>query len=165
MGLSRFAVMVPATPKWIQNAAAGLGLKLRYTPEEARRLGLARLLHEELGVKLSQAWAAAGRALDRGRGEVTARVTPDGAARLAIDMDRYLSDFAGRLSLARTHYEPRRRGRPARRPARSAVARAREYGLDITLLEWSLRLSPAGRLRRLNEHREFVRALRAASPR
>lgn len=161
MTLSQFAIAVGATPKWVQNAPAALGLELRYTAAEARRLGLAKLLNEELGVKLSRAWAMAGRAAARG-GARTLVETRGGVARVVIDMDRYLSDFAARLSLARTHYEPRRRGRPARRRARSAVERARDYGLDITLLQSSLRLSPAERLLRLNAAREFVRALRGA---
>jgi hypothetical protein len=159
MTLAQFAIAVGAHPKWVQNAAALLELDLGYTADEARRLGLVKLLHEELGLTLGRSWDIAVRALEIGGVEATAFGTPDGVVRLLVDVERYLSDFAARLSLARTHYEPRPRGRPPRRRARTAVERARRHGLDIGLLRDSLRLTPAERLRRLDTNREFVRAL------
>lgn len=157
---ARFAITVGADPQWVRNAAAVLGLDVERTPDEACRLGLTRQIHEELGLTLERAWKIAGRALARGA-EASFR-NPDGVARLVIDVDRYRSDFASRLSRARTQHQEGRRGRPPKSDGASAVERARRYGLDISLLQSSLRLSPSDRLRRLDANRDFVLALRQA---
>lgn len=142
-----------ADPKWIHNAAAALGRDLSYTVGAARRLGLARRVQREMEVPLVKAWEVAARAL---RGEPS--VSESGLAAIVVDVQRYLSDFAVRLSCARTHYEPARRGRPARPDRHSAVERARRYGIDIGLLRSSLRMTPAARLKRLEADRTFVTA-------
>jgi hypothetical protein len=162
MTLSQFSVASGASPKWVQNAARLLGRSLRYTAEEARHLGLVRQIHRELRIPLELADELAAEALGRpeteARGEVTVGSGP--TVRVVVDLARYLSDHSVRLSLAIAHHEPRRRGRQPRHGA-GAVARARDYGWDIGLLESSLRSTPADRIRRLSENMEFVRALRA----
>jgi enoyl-CoA hydratase/carnithine racemase len=162
MSLAEFAVAVGATPKWVQNARALLHCAGPYTAAEALRLGLVREIHTSLQVSLKQANSMAGRALEIGGvGPAVAHSSPDGIVDVLIDVPRYLSNFAVRLSRARTEYEPRRRGRPPRRRTASAVERAREYGFDIGLLRDGLRLTPAERLRRLESDRSFVRRLAA----
>ncbi|MGH7573228.1 MAG: hypothetical protein ACREMK_15505, partial [Gemmatimonadota bacterium] len=89
----------------------------------------------------------------------------DGGLTIVVDLERYLSDFAVRLSRARTHYSPRRRGRPPDKPSRRAAERAREYGIDVDLVRANLRLTPAERLRRLDRDREFVEKLKRRAPR
>lgn len=44
----------------------------------------------------------------------------------------------------------------------TAAARAREFGIDLTLTLENLRLTPQQRLERLEAKREFVRKLRSA---
>jgi hypothetical protein len=84
---------------------------------------------------------------------------PDGAVRVVIDLERFLSDYAVRLSLSRTFYAEKRRGRPRKR-GRRGVALAKWYGVDISLLEESLRRTPEERLRLLDEAREFFTSAR-----
>lgn len=159
MTLASFALACGADPKWVQNAARILGLRLRYTAEEARWLGLVRRLQEELQLPLSVAEGFAREALEGG-GAGEATVGAGATARVWIDVPRYLSDFAVRLSRARAHHEPRRRGRRQAKGG-DAVARARRYGWDIGLLRSSLATTPAERIRRLDENMEFIHALRA----
>ena len=159
----RYAVAVGASPQWIRNASSILGRELTRTPDEAARLGLARQIHEELGITLERAWKIAGRALARDT-EAAFR-NPDGVVRLVIDVDRYRSDFAARLSRARTQYEPGRRGRRRRIEGGSAVERARRYGLDVSLLDERLRRSPAERLNDMDEMRDQILELRSAKRR
>jgi hypothetical protein len=159
MTLASFAITCGADPKWVQNTARILGLRLCYTEEEARRLGLVKRLQEELQLPLSVADRLARGALEAGgAGEATVGEGP--TARVTVDVPRYLSDFAVRLARSLAHHEPRRRGR---RHAGSGdvVTRARRHGWDIGLLRSSLAATPADRIRRLDENMEFVRALRA----
>jgi hypothetical protein len=78
---------------------------------------------------------------------------------LCVDLERFLSTFMTRLSLSRTLYAPRRRGRPSRKRL-GGVQAARAHGVDVSLLERSLRRTPAERLRRLDEDVAFLRSLR-----
>ena len=64
-----------------------------------------------------------------------------------------------RLSLARSWYAERRRGRPPKRP-RGGVAWAKWYGVDVTLLVESLKRTPAERLRALDANLEFLKSVR-----
>jgi hypothetical protein len=82
---------------------------------------------------------------------------PDGAVAVSVDLERFLSDFAARLSLARSYYAERRRGRPRRR---RGLALAQWYGVDVSLLESSLRRTPDERLRSLDANVEFIRSMR-----
>lgn len=159
MTLASFAIACGADPKWVQNTARILGLRLRYTAEEARRLGLVKRLQEEIQLPLRVADRLARSALEAGGvGEATIGEGP--TARVAIDVPRYLSDFAVRLARALAHHEPRRRGRRHAKGG-DAVARARRHGWDIGLLHSSLAATPAERIRRLDENMEFIHALRA----
>jgi enoyl-CoA hydratase/carnithine racemase len=159
MTLSQFSIACGATPKWVQNAARILGRSLHYSADEARHLGLAKQIHEDLQIPLEVADRLATEALEQpGLESRTVGCAP--TARVTVDVHRYLSDHAVRLARAMSHHQPRWRGRQPREGA-GAVARARDHGWDIGLLESSLRATPADRIRRLNENMEFVRALRA----
>lgn len=82
---------------------------------------------------------------------------PEGAVVVTVELDRFLADFAARLSLARNFYGERRRGRPRRR---RGLALAKWYGVDVSLLRSSLKLTPAQRLQRLEEAARFFRNAR-----
>lgn len=160
MTLGQFAVIVGASPRWVQNARAVLGLRGRYADEEARRLGLARDIQDASGSSLRQAWRWARDALAAWpKQREWAHGGQRGSVRLVVDLERYLSIYAVRLSLSRTRYAERRRGRPPRRP-RDPIAAARAYGIDISLLVENLKRSPEERLRTLDEAHEFLRSAR-----
>lgn len=160
MTLGAFSILVGSSPRWAQNALTVLGLRPRYTVDLARRLALARELHETSGMPLVQAYPLAGRVLGgwprRGRWGCS---SPEGAVTVAIDLERFLSTFTVRLSLSRTLYAPRKPGRPSTK-RRRGVALAREHGIDIGLLESSLRRTPEDRLQRLDADVSFVRTMR-----
>jgi hypothetical protein len=80
---------------------------------------------------------------------------PDGSVRVVLDLERFLSDYAVRLSLSRTFYAEKRRGRPRKRELRG-IALAQWYGVDLTLLVASLKRTPEERLRQLDEAAEFL---------
>ena len=85
----------------------------------------------------------------------------DGAATsLTVDLERFLSEHAARLSLSRSYYAERRRGRPRKR---RGIALAQWYGVDVTLLDGKLRLTPAERFDLLSANAEFVQELRKAN--
>jgi hypothetical protein len=84
---------------------------------------------------------------------------PDGAVRVVLDLERFLSDYAVRLSLSRTCYEEKRRGRPRKRKRRG-LALAKWWGVDISLLQESLKRTPEERLRTLEAAAEFFRLAR-----
>jgi len=157
--LGQFAVIVGASPRWVQNARAVLGLRGRYTEQEARQLGLAREIRQVTGMPLRRAWRLAPEALAAwpGRREWV-HEGREASVRLVVDLERYLSNYAVRLALACTRYAERRRGRMPRRP-RDPVAAAQAYGVDLSLLQESLKLSPEERLRRLDEAYEFFRTV------
>jgi hypothetical protein len=162
MTLGQFAAMMGAPPRWVQNASAVLRLRGPYDDERARHLGLARVLAESTGMPLVRAWPIAGDALAAWpRVRVWEDGTPDGPVRVVIDVERYLSAFATRLALVRTSYEERARG-PRRRRPRNATAAARVRGVDVTLFDESLKLTPGERLRRLDEMSEFFGRARVA---
>src|SRR3989442_6620200 len=136
MTLGQFATAVGASPRWVQNARAALGLRAGYDPEGARRLAFARLLNRTSGMPLREVYRLAKTALAAWpAARIWTRDGPEGACALTVDLERFLSDFAVRLSLARSFYAERRRGRPRRR---HGVALAKWYGLDLNLLEASL---------------------------
>jgi len=157
--LGQFAVIVGASPRWVQNARAVLGLRGRYTEQGARQLGLAREIRQVTGMPLRRAWRLAPEALAAwpGRREWV-HEGREASVRLVVDLERYLSNYAVRLALARTRYAERRRGRMPRR-SRDPVAAAQAYGVDVSLLQESLTLSPEERLRRLEEAYEFFRTV------
>lgn len=152
--------MVGAAPRWVQNALAVLGSPPRYTEEAAQRLALARLIHNACGMPLVSAYPLAARALSTWPGALSwEQEGPEATVTLAIDLERFLSNFAARLSLSRLHYAERRRGRPRKR-ARRGIPAARAHGLDLSLLESSLRRTTEERLRALDADIEFLRSLK-----
>lgn len=162
MTLGQFSTAVGAAPRWIQNALAVLGLPPRYTVAGARRLALARTLGETCDIPLGTAYPIARQALAQWPARRTwEHVGGDGVVRIVVDLERFLSSFAVRLSLAQVHYGERKRGRPAR-IRRRGLAAARAYGIDIGLLHASLERAPAERLRRLDDALAFFASARVA---
>jgi hypothetical protein len=144
----------------VQNARAVLRLRGPYTEQGARRLGLAREMHEATAMPLRRAWRLAQDALAVWPGQREwVHEGREASARIVVDLTRYLSNYASRLSLARTRYAERRRGRRPRRP-RDPIAAARAYGVDISLLVENLKRTPEERLRTLDEMSEFFRTAR-----
>jgi hypothetical protein len=157
MTLGQFATAVGAAERWVQNAFQALRLRPVYTEPRARRLALARAVNQACGMPLRQAFALAEHALARWPEErVWQLAVGDGTLRVEVDLERWLSAYAARLSLARCWYAARRRGRPPKR-RRGGIAGAKQYGVDVTLLQESLKLTPGERLRRLEEAVAFFR--------
>jgi len=164
MTLGEFATIVGATPRWVQNARAILSVRTRYAIEDAKRLGLTRVLAEATGMPLTRAYRAAADALGAWPGaHEWSEENGDGSVRVVVDVERYLSGFAARLSRSRNYYAERQRGRPAVR-VRDAVEAARKYGVDITLLQENLKLTPGELLRRNDENVRFLKGLRFVAP-
>ena len=160
MTLGQFATAVAAPPRWVQNARALLQLGGRYNDEGARRLGLARALSEATGMPLVRAYSIARTALAAWpASREWSHGNADGSVQVVIDLERYLGAFAVRLSLARTSYAERKRGRRNPR-ARDPILAARQYGVDVTLIDESLKLTQLERLRRMEEMSEFFRSAR-----
>jgi len=160
MTLGQLAMAIPAPPKWVLNANALLQLAPTYSVQRARLLALTRLLEQAIGLPLKRAHQLAKETLRQPSDPTSWRhESPDGAAALVIDRERFLSDFTVNLSRARAGYAERRRGRPPRRKRRG-VAAARHHGVDITLLRESLKQSPEARLKRLDEDAAFLQALK-----
>lgn len=158
MTLGQFAVAVGAPKRWVQNATAALGIPVGYDEEKARRLAFARVVKQACGTPLRRAYRLAEDALAAWPArKVWTHHGADGVAAVSVDVERFLSDFAARLSLAWSFYAERRRGRPR---GRRGVALAKWYGVDVSLLESSLRLTPTQRLQRLEEAAQFIRAVR-----
>ena len=59
--LGRFAAVIPASPKWVLNAHAVLGLDLDYSIERAKTLAMARLLETHWSMTLKKAFDLARR--------------------------------------------------------------------------------------------------------
>jgi hypothetical protein len=160
MTLGQFATAVGAPKRWVQNAFQALALPPRYTEPLARRLAFARAVKDACGMPLRRAFPLAADALARWPAHRTwERREPDGAVRVVIDLERFLSDYAVRLSLSRTFYAEKRRGRPRKRSLRG-VALAKWYGVDVSLLVESLKRTPEERLRTLDQAVEELRTMR-----
>ncbi len=160
MTLGQYATAVGASRRWVQNAHAVLGLPAAYTPEGARRLAFARTVKEACGMPLVDAYPLAAGALAGwpAHREWVHR-GPTGAVVVTVDLERFLSDCNVRLSLARSWYAERRRGRPPK-TRRRGVAWAKWYGVDVTLLKEALERTPAQRLRALDANLEFIQSVR-----
>jgi len=165
MTLAQFALAVGAGPKWVQNAVATLDLRFTYSEAEARVLGLARVIQATSNMPLRRAYAIAEDALaspTAAKATVVAEA-PDGSVQVSVDVPRYLSTFSARVALA-----GKQRGRVRERPAKSAggpIQAAREYGIDISLLESNLRRSPEQRLRLASANSDFIRGFRGKAAR
>jgi hypothetical protein len=160
MTLGQFSTAVGAPRRWVQNAFQALGLPAIYTEPLARRLAFTKALKEACGMPLRRAFPLAEEALGRWPAHKTWELRdPDGAVRVVIDLERFLSDYAVRLSLSRTFYAEKRRGRPPKRKRRG-LALGKWYGVDISLLEESLKRTPEERLRLLDEAVEAFKSMR-----
>lgn len=158
MTLGQFATAVNATPRWVLNALTRLKQKRVYSEPVARRLALARYLADGAGMPLTEAWDVAREILALPMTGVWRRESLGGVT-LSVELGRFYTTYGANLSLANSTYGERLRGRrPSRR--RSAVRRAQDYGIDVTLLDSALRRSPEERLRLLNENMEWVRRVR-----
>jgi hypothetical protein len=156
------AIAAAADLKWLTNSARLLRRTLRHTPDHAKWWGLVRLLVDELGLSLKAAAYAASTAL-RSPGsssQFRASADPSGSAALVIDLPRYESIFLGNLSRALVQETPRRRGRIRQSSRKNAVAAARDYGIDISLLRSALERTPAERLSLLESNAAFIRGMR-----
>jgi hypothetical protein len=158
MTLGQFATAAGASQRWVQNAFQALGLPPLYSDDLARRLAFAKALKAACGTPLRRGFPLAAQALARWPAErVWELRETDGSVRVTIDLERFLSDYAVRLSLSRTWYAEKRRGRPWKR---RGVALAKWWGVDLTLLDESLKRTPAQRLERLAEAAAFFKSMR-----
>jgi hypothetical protein len=156
------AIAAAADLKWLTNSAGLLRRALRYTPDHARWWGLVRLLVDELGLSLKAAADTASNALRSPGSSSKVRVSadPSGSAALVVDLPRYESIFLGNLSRALVQETPRRRGRVKQSSRKDAIAAARDYGIDISLLRSALERTPAERLSLLESNAAFIRGMR-----
>lgn len=146
------------------NAFATLRLPRRYTEELARRLGLAREVHVATGMPLKRAFTLAPEVLAAWPAQRQWVLEGEGGmVSVAVDVERYLSAYAARLSLARSFYAERQRGRPRKREL-SGIALAKWYGVDLGLVRESLKRTPGERLRVLDETVEALKSLKVVGP-
>lgn len=150
MTLAQFALAVNADPKWVQNSWASFQRYPLYTVDEARMVGLARLIHSTTGTPLKTAYDLAASALFTNPPAPTVVAeTADGSVRVVVDVERYLCTFTAWLSRAYTH-EPARRGRPMVREPWERWPAA-EYGLDLSLIDANLKRPLDQRIREADE--------------
>ena len=161
---SQFGAATHADEKWIENTARILRLRLTYSADQARWMGLVCLLAQQLKVPLLRAATLAdelgGHAPDARSVSIG---ETDGPIAIVVDLARYHSTFAASLSAAIHHGGPRRRGRPAKTPrprGRKAIANAASYGVDLTLVRESMARKPAERLAQLDANASFLRGLK-----
>jgi hypothetical protein len=167
MTRAQFAAAIGVPEKWVHNARAALGGALPYTVANAQRLAVVRAILAAVPVALRVAnrWAAAALAAPRRDGPVEVPAESYAPVRVTIDLPHLLSAFTARLSQA-LHDEPRLRGRRPRQRGRRGLtlgetrARASSYGLDVSLIDASLRRSPAERLASLDANAAFLDATR-----
>lgn len=164
MTRSQFAQAVRADEKWVENTARTLGLRLEYSADEARWLGLVHVLTRDLGMSIQRAstLATAALQLDPATRTLRLRLSEHGEASVALDLARYHSAFAAALSAALNLGGPRRAGRPAHPHRSDPIARAAEHGIDISLLHSSLGRSYGERLGRLDANAASLRSMRRA---
>jgi hypothetical protein len=162
MTLGQFAVAVGASPRWVLNAMARLGLPRRYNEPLARRMALCRFISEAAHTPLPDALRLADRAVREADPGSTWRLDGKAGVSLVVDLPRFFTAYGANLALALNAYGEKPRGRrPSRRG--SAIERARTYGVDLTLFDSALRRTPDQRLKLLDQNMEFVRKLRGAA--
>lgn len=162
MTLGRFATAVGASPRWVLNALARLGLPSRYGEPLARRLALARFISGAVQAPLPDALRLADRALGETDPNTTWRLEGPGGVSLVVDLPRFFTTYGANLALALNSYGEKARGRrPSRRG--SAIERAKAYGVDVTLLDSALRHSPQERIRAVAENMEFLSKIRGTA--
>jgi hypothetical protein len=162
MTARQFAVASAADIKWIMNSAALLRRRLRYNESEARWWGFVRLLTEAIELPLKTAAAATALlGVTPSSMPVTIGADPSHSASIVVDQARYESIFLGNLSRARVHETPKRKGRPPRlATGRQALRSARQYGVDLGLVQSALARTPAERLAMLEANSLFLREMR-----
>jgi hypothetical protein len=164
MNQRQFAAAVGADTKWVKNAAATLRVTLEYTEVEACSLGLARAIHLGSGITLRRAYQLAQHALTMtGDGPYIISEASDGSVQALVDLARYLSTFRTRFAAAQRHQELRR-GRPAK-AATDPIQVARDYGIDISLLQSHLQRTPEERLRIASANADFLSRFRGSAAR
>jgi hypothetical protein len=157
--LGRFATAVGASPRWVLNALARLRAPRRYGEPLARRLALARFISETVQMPLPEAMRLAERALREADPRDTWRLEGPGGVALVVDLPRFFTAYGANLALALNAYGEKPRGRrPSRRG--TAIERAREYGVDVTLLDSALRRTPEERIRQAAEDMAFLSEIR-----
>lgn len=160
MTLGQFAVAVGASPRWVLNALTRLRVPRRYNEPLARRLAVAKALHDSAGMVLPRAWAEAARILaEADYFQDWTTETDDASVTIVVHLPRIFTNYQVRLAAARGYYTPKRRGRKPV-PRGSAVERASAYGWDTSLLDAQLVLPPEERLRRLDADTRFVDSMR-----
>ncbi len=153
--LAEFSALVDAPPKWVLNTRALLGRGVQYDLAVAERLALVRALNRRLEIPLPRAWDLAGEALSKvGKDGIYTFTAPDGIVTMSIDVHRLRAALATRRSQLATMHQRRRAGRKPRRSS-NALTAAREYGVDVTLLQANLERTPAVRLRQLDDMAAF----------
>ena len=160
MTLGQFTLASGSDLKWLQNSAALLGRDINRTPGEAKLWALIRMLVSALDIPLRRALEIATNALRMERVGVEVVVSPSSAriATVVIDLNRFESVFNGNLSAALTLELPRQRGRP-KAVTENPIENAKEYGIDISLLQSALLLPVSARLERLDANAQFLREL------
>lgn len=159
MTLGQFAVAVGATPRWVLNALSRLGVRRRYSEPLARRLALARFLAEGTSMPLVDSWRLAEEILTGTELTDTWRRESLGGVTLTVEMPRFCTNYGANFALAINKYGERLRGRRNRK-RKSAIQRAKEYGVDVTLIDSALRRTPEERLRMVSENMEFLSQIR-----
>ncbi|HVO34929.1 MAG TPA: hypothetical protein VMT21_05140 [Gemmatimonadales bacterium] len=159
MTLGQLAVAVDASPRWVLNALARLGLPRRYGEGLARRLALARFISEAARTPLPDALRLADRALREADPGSIWRLEGKGGVSLAVDLPRFFTTYGANLALALNSYGEKPRGRRRSRRG-SAIERARAYGVDVSLLDSALRHTPEERVRRVAEDMAFLSEVR-----
>ncbi|MFN2637884.1 MAG: hypothetical protein ABR585_12735 [Gemmatimonadaceae bacterium] len=164
MTARQLAVAAAADIKWIMNSAGLLRRRLRYDVAEAKWWGLVRLLTEGIGLPLAAAAAGATASLrlTRPADRVTIGADASHSASILLDLARYESIFLANLSRALVHETPKRKGRPPSLAAgHGALRSARQYGVDLGLIQSALARTPAERLATLDANVDFLREMRA----
>lgn len=164
MMLAELAHLVGVGPKWVLNTMAALGRADRYSLALARRLALTHAIVEATSAPVARAFELAEQTLRAGRDGTSPVIIPQGDREVAlwIDVRRILSSFNVRLSVLRTAFAPRQRGRLSAR-RRNPLDVATAWGIDLTLLADNARKSVEQRLRQLDAMVAFSRGTQRLS--
>jgi len=165
MTLAELAQLLDVEPKRVLNTMTALRRPRRYSIELARRLAVTFAIHEATGVPLVRGFAQAEQALRSYQGGEAPVVIPtdDCDVGLLVDIRRILSSFSVRLSVLRTTFVPRQRGRPSSWQ-RDALQAASYWGTDLTLLADNLSKTVEQRVRQLDAMAAFARGVHRLSP-
>ena len=130
----------------------------------ARRLAVTRAIQKATGAPLGLAFAQAARALRSYHGDEAPVVIPtdDGDVDVLVDVRRVLSSLNVRLSVMRTSFGARQRGRPPLR-RRDPLRSASDWGIDLTLLTDNLGKTVEQRVRQLDGMAAFARGVRSTA--